>query len=140
MKRKSESNSIKSFAFSVITGSGVAIAITLIGVVLGTSLLNKGVLDTQLESVLTFLVWSISSLIGTFVSGIKNRDKFWMAIPATVAGYIFVLIALKIAFFEGPMIGIGKGIIAIMIGTAVSFILMCIKPKDKKGKIRYHFK
>lgn len=131
---KSQKNSIW---ISLLWGAVVALLISLIGSLLGTFLINTGSIQENAYPVIAIALWFVSSMIGSLVACKKASQQYLIVSALTVVGYLFVLIAVQILFFESQFGQMWK---AILIGVAgiIPSILICSKTEGrKKAKIKY---
>ena len=131
---KSQKNSIW---ISLLWGVVVALLISLIGSLLGTFLINAGSIQENAYPVIAIALWFVSSMIGSLVACKKASQQYLIVSALTVVGYLFVLIAVQILFFESQFGQMWK---AILIGVAgiIPSILICSKTEGrKKAKIKY---
>ena len=131
---KSQKNSIW---ISLLWGAVVALLISLIGSLLGTFLINTGSIQENAYPVIAIALWFVSSMIGSLVACKKASQQYLIVSALIVVGYLFVLIAVQILFFESQFGQMWK---AILIGVAgiIPSILICSKTEGrKKAKIKY---
>lgn len=131
---KSQKNSIW---ISLLWGAVVALLISLIGSLLATFLINAGSIQENAYPVIAIALWFVSSMIGSLVACKKASQQYLIVSALTVVGYLFVLIAVQILFFESQFGQMWK---AILIGVAgiIPSILICSKTEGrKKAKIKY---
>ena len=127
----------KSIWISLLWGAVVALLISLIGSLLGTFLINTGSIQENAYPVIAIALWFVSSMIGSLVACKKASQQYLIVSALIVVGYLFVLIAVQILFFESQFGQMWK---AILIGVAgiIPSILICSKTEGrKKAKIKY---
>lgn len=103
-----------------------------------TSLLMNQRLSESAAVKVMFLVRSLSVLIGVWVGSSIAKDKKMILVGVTVLGYLFVMFAFGISFFDGRFCGLASGAISVLIGGGLSCLVL-LKPKSK-GKYTHKYK
>lgn len=134
LTNKSKHNSIWT---SVAIGLLAAVILTILGAILGTTLINGGKIQETAYPVISAIILCISSFFGTLITTKKASQQLLIAAGTTVLGYLLLLAGIQILFFEGEFHSLWRGILLSVVGT-IPTILISMKPHGhKKGKVKY---
>ncbi len=118
-------------------GVGVAMLLSLVLSALLTKLVIGGSLKEQSASLGIFLIRALSVLVGGFIAATISEGKILPTIGIVGLGYLAILVAFGIVFYDGSFKGFLNGVLSTFIGCglACAIKLKPIKNKRRKTKI-----
>ena len=138
MKKKlNTSLNMNGMIISVLIGTLSAVVFTLLGTVICSYMINRGLIGENGIGVASLIIWFASAMLGTLICYASNKSKILPAVLITISIYILLLMGLKIILFDAPFCGIGKGILCVFAGTIPSIMLSAKQKSGKKTKFKY---
>lgn len=131
---KKNSNTIWS---GIIWGLITALLFTILGAAIGAAILSSGSVPENAASWLNVIIWAISSFCGTMLTLKLTIDKKLLSASITAGTYLLILIVMNLLVFEQQLIGVWKGILAVLITVVIAVLLNNNKPKAKRRKTKY---
>ena len=125
-------HTIKSGAFIGIISS---LAVSLIFITIVASLVTKGSIPEDFSSWTTHIVQAIAGLTGVLIGTGLTKEKYFATSGIIVGGYLFLLIGLGIALYDGSFQNFGVGIISVLIGGTVGCLIR-LKSQKKTTRAR----
>lgn len=137
MKKYSKNETGKLLLVATAFGLGTGLAITLLGSVITTIMVEGSRWDESAYQTASFVIWMVATFLGCTVCSVFKKDQIWLCVLLTAALYAFVLLTVNILFFDGGFGTIGKGILAILVGAIPVFLAFGLKSKNPKRRFRY---
>ena len=135
-KKRIFSKKNTSEVLQVMIGVLLALLITLIGMVVGASFLENGIITEMREGWYTFAIWFMAPCIATMLLTFSGERNF-ITICAIGVIYFIILLCIKMLFIDCAFCGIGKGIIAIIAGVIPALLIIFYKSNGKRKKYKY---
>ena len=134
---KSKNNAIW---FGVLTGTCLALAVSLIGTLLGAALLNADTIQEGSLFPVTVGIWAVAAFAGAIVTVSLTESSKLIALLVTNGLYLLVLASIGILFFETNF---GRTIPAFLavVAANIPVVVIMINAKGRKSKkMRYSFR
>ena len=135
--KKKPNHATKKIIMPVLAGTILAGIVTVLGTAIATIMINKGVISFAAVSTVTFVILTVSSVAGNLLVGKIDKNGGIISISITTGLYLALLLSMKILFFDAPFGGIGKGMIAILLGAIPGVLISLRLFKGKKRKFKY---
>ena len=112
-----------------LIGVGIAIAISLLLSMGLASLVLKGTASMDEPGIYVFLIRALSVFMGSFLATVIVKEKHLQVIGIVAAGYLLVLLAGGIIFYDGSFHNFGTGMLSSLVGGAISCLIKVIPRK-----------
>lgn len=132
MRKVSSGNKQHSKLTAIITGTAVALGVTICLSAIAGIFIQNEYLEIQLATVISIIIQGISALVGSFITGIKSPDAKLVTCISAGASYFVVLIAAAFLFFGGITI---SAIISLGVCMLAAFIAFLQCTKEKKHHV-----
>lgn len=117
-------------------GIGLAVLLSALLTALLTNMVISGSFQEQNAPVAIFLIRTLSALVGGFVAATIAEGKTLPIIGIVGLGYLVVLIAIGIIFYDGSFNGFLGGLLSTIIGCALACGIKLKPIKNKRHKIK----
>lgn len=117
-------------------GIGLAVLLSILLSALLANLVIGGSFQEQNASVVIFLIRTLSVLVGGFVATAISEGKPLPLIGIVGIGYLMILIAIGIVFYDGSFKGFLGGVLSAFIGCALACAIKLKPIKNKRHKIK----
>lgn len=117
-------------------GIGLAVLLSVLLSALLANLVISGSLQEQNASIAIFLIRTLSVLVGGFVAATISEGKTLPIIGIVGLGYLAILIAFGIIFYDGFFKGFLGGLLSAFVGCALACAIKLKPIKNKRHKIK----
>ena len=114
-----------------------SLILSFIGCVFTAYMVSGGKWGEEHYGTVSFILWMVGALSGTMITCLTTKERRLLMIGISAMLYFVCLIGTHIMFFEGSLIRIGQGILAILLGSIPSIILSFRKNTPNRKKIKY---
>lgn len=140
MKKTANINSKNhSTLISIVLGILLMVLLSLVGTIIGASIINGGKVTETAYKIIASAVWLVTSFLGCLLAGKLAGKQILLVCLACAVGYIAVLFAIQIMFLDSNFSEIWMAIILCAVG-AIPAILLNIRNKTgntRKKRFRY---
>lgn len=104
-------------------GTVVSVMITVVLAMIAGSLILRETVAENADQFLIPVIHAISTYVGCFVSSRMTDEKNPAAIFGTAATYYVLLVGITILMFDSAFTGVLTGLLSVLVGAVVSFLL-----------------
>ncbi len=122
---------------AIMWGILSALIFTLLLSAIASSVIQSGKASESITGWLSSAVWAISVFCGAMLSLKLHSEQIWIVSGAIGIGYILLLCAVNILFFEQSFAGIGRGLLSILAGLTIAVLLKVRGQKSNRKKTKY---
>ena len=122
---------------AMVWGLVTAVLFSILGAAIGASILNSGGIRETGTAWVSAMIWGVSIFCGTMLTLKLNNENILLSAGITAGGYVLILTAVNLLFFEQSFSGFGRAILAILAGSGASVLLNLNRHKTKGHKTRY---
>ena len=141
MKQKGKVNSSeRSLPVSIAWGLLMMILLSLVGLFVGTSIINSGNATVTIIKINISALWLLSSLLGCAVSAALAKKQILIVCLGCVIGYIAILSGIQIIFFDSDLSEIWMAMLICVIGALPAILLNTRNKAGTHQKKRIRFR
>ena len=113
-----------SIVTAIVIGVLIALVLSTAFIALISSLIQWGNLEENHTSPIVFLCRAVSLLIGSLIGSLISKEKHLMRVGATALGYLLILFAIGIVFFDGSFRSCLSGVASIVFAGVIAIVLL----------------
>ena len=122
---------------SMILGVALSVVTTVLLAALGAVFVDNETLSIGGIPYISYIILALSSFLCAFVTGRNTGEKWLLRSGISIMIYYLILIGAGVMIFEGITGSVFYGLLAVLLGFAVSVILISRRQtKPKRGKMR----
>jgi len=136
MKLKHYKGAATSWVKGAIIGIAAATLVSIVLTLLAANLVLNGKVGESGNGWIVFLTRILSVVLGGLIGTSLSKEKMLPTISVIAVGYLLVLLAVGIVFFNGSFHKFGSGLLSVLIGGAIVCLLKLTQQKNKNKAIK----
>ena len=136
MKLKHYKGAAASWVKGAIIGIAAATLVSIVLTLLAANLVLNGKVGESGNGWIVFLTRILSVVLGGLIGTSLSKEKMLPTISVIAVGYLLVLLAVGIVFFNGSFHKFGSGLLSVLIGGAIVCLLKLTQQKNKNKAIK----
>ena len=121
---------------SICIGLAASIVVTFFGILVSSYIASKTIVGKNFEIIITWGTWMLSSFAGCIIGKVTSKEYHILEAMLIGIGYLFMLTAIQILFYDAKFHRMLEGIMAIILGILVFILTSAYKPKKQNRKFR----
>lgn len=127
----------QAIGISIAAGAAIAVVITVLMSIGLTSLVINGQIAESDTAFIVFIIRAVSVMIGGMIASALSKEKILITIGITAIGYLLIVVALGIIFYDGLFQNFVSGMISVAVGAVCACVLRLKTPRKKKHSVKY---
>ena len=127
----------QAIGISIASGAAIAVVITVLMNIGLTSLVINGQIAESDTAFIVFIIRAVSVMIGGMIASALAKEKILITIGITAIGYLLIVVALGIIFYDGSFRNFISGVISVAVGAVCACVLRLKTPRKKKHSVKY---